>query len=97
MNIFQYLGGEREAFDPRVAADRLASCILCHRPVVVVGVFNPHADEGRAAVLRLRNHAIRAFSDPAIGYGLCRKHGIRPNTSRIEAAIVALAERVTVQ
>jgi hypothetical protein len=48
-------------------------------------------------VLRLRRHAVRGRSDACLAYGLCRKHARQDVAERVEAAIVAAAERVVVQ
>jgi len=96
-NVFHYRNGQREPFDPRAVADNITRCLFCHRPIVVVGIFCPTTPEGVSAVVRLRKQALRPYSDPGIAYGLCRKHARKPNTTKIEAAILAEADRVVVQ
>jgi hypothetical protein len=98
--IFSYIeDGGRTPFDPLTMGAHLAGCILCaRRHIATVGIFVPTTDAMRAVVLRLRRHPQRAQSTACIAYALCArcmKHA--DATDRVEAALVAAAERVVVQ
>lgn len=97
--IFSYIeDGGRTPFNPLETGSHLAGCLLCGRRVKAVGIFVPMTDAMRAVVLRLRRHAQPARSTACIAYGLCTrcmKHA--DATDRVESALVAAAERVTVQ
>ncbi len=96
--IFSYTDdGRRESFDPRLTSERIAGCLLCGRPVVMVGVLRPIDDVMRQAVITLRQHPMRDGSDVGISYGLCAKHSVAPDTERVERVILAAAARVVVQ
>lgn len=96
--IFTYApDGTRERFDPRrVPFD---GCLLCGRPVVMVGVFVPADDAMHNAVMTLRRHPVRPMSAPGLAYGLCREHAADPEESigLVEARLEQLAARVVVQ
>lgn len=96
---FTYRGDQREPFDPDMVGRELAGCLLCGRPVVLIGIFTPNNDEGRAAVLRLRTHPLRPRSDAGLAYGLCRGHARDTDraATQVEDAIVAMTQRVVLQ
>jgi hypothetical protein len=97
--IFAYIeDGGRTPFDPLTMGAHLKGCILCGRRVNAVGLFLPLTDDMRAVVMRLRRHPQRAQSTACIAYALCaRCVDLADVTTRVEAALVAAAERVTVQ
>jgi hypothetical protein len=90
--------GSSVPFDPAEVAVDLAGCMLCGGPIAVVGVFHPQTAEMQTAVLRLRTHVIAPGLTPALAYGLCRHDAEDPEApDRVEAAILAAAQRVTAQ
>lgn len=98
--IFAYdADGARAPFDPARVREHIAGCVLCADPAVeTISFFTPTTDAMRAVVLRLRQHATRPLSTPALAYGLCTACGERADvTERVEAVLVATARRVTVQ
>jgi hypothetical protein len=100
VSVYTYSAtGDRVPFDPLTTGAQLAGCVLCgRRPIKAVGLFVPDTDAMRAAVLRLRQYPTRARSSSAIAYGLCARHFDEPGvTDRVEAALVAGADRVVVQ
>jgi hypothetical protein len=90
--------GVREPFDPLTTGAHLAGCILCGRRIAVVAVFVPTTNAMRAIVTRLREHPVPPRSSACVAYGLCTrclKHA--DVADRVEAALVAAAEKVVVQ
>ncbi|MDO8795077.1 MAG: hypothetical protein Q7J25_10710 [Vicinamibacterales bacterium] len=100
MSAFYYRDdGRRALFNAGAVGKTLAGCLLCGARVVMVGVFCPTDDEARAAILRLRQHALHTGSMPALVYGLCRRHArdLDRAAPQVEAAILAAAGKVQVQ
>jgi hypothetical protein len=97
--IWSYADGSRIPFDPLTTGAHLAGCILCgRRRIATVGIFVPATDAMRAVVLSLRRHAVPECSTGCVAYGLCTrclKHA--DATDRVEAALAAAAQKVTVQ
>ncbi|MEP7310162.1 MAG: hypothetical protein ABJA98_32045 [Acidobacteriota bacterium] len=90
----------REPFDPQRFASQLAGCLLCGRPIKVVGMYIPQTPEAEAMVLRLRRHAPYPTTMPCLGYGLCKKHwkADRETTAaQVEGVFRRTAATVTVQ
>ena len=96
--MFTYLDdGRRVPFDPSRVRQQIPCCLLCGGPTAGVGVFLPYTATMQAAVLRLRQHPVRERSSMTLAYGLCYWHAADPDYDRVEAVILAAAERVRVQ
>jgi hypothetical protein len=89
--------GERIPFDPDHVRHVLTGCILCRRPIYMVGVFIPPTTEMKIAVVKLRQHAIPHGSTACLSYGLCRRHATNPDLDAIEDRILDAARKVRLQ
>ena len=91
--------GRRAPFDPRSSAV-VRRCVLCGGlPVVMTGVCIPQGEEGKALIMRLRQHPVPAGTSALLAYGLCARHCPPSDdiAEQVEARLQVIADQVVLQ